>query len=328
MAKKNTNKKQKGGKKKAEPRRQVPRGVKGGGGSHALAKAVCSNLNAFCPEAKGAKVFDSNSEPSQTFQSRTMLNVTTNASGQAAYYFSSSPAYAWAVGTLSGNSVASWTNYNNTFYTSRVDDVSLYRVVSWGVRFKATEPSMTAKGIMLAVGCGTRNEALNVSQSVNSLNQGYSADFTPVRDASIEIMGKPYGDQANFYIEIGSDMPGWSTSMFLFSGCSESTNIGTFEYIVNYEFSSVATTGLNQNATHAAPSVPDVLTVRGNTAASRPFMTKFVDAVSADHSWMKSVESNLNSAGAMISAVGNLYTPLKALGGMMMGGSAALRLMN
>lgn len=324
QSKKNKPKTQKTGKKRAKMSRPMS------GPNRSLVEAVCSNLNAFCPAAKGAKLFDENAEPSQVFQNRSIVTITTDANGNAGLYFTSAPDHAYYTATINaGGTTTAWTQNTNSFYTTYVTGatLSLYRVVSWGIRVVGTESAMVAKGNLLMLGCGSRLEASNVGQTVSGLNQGYSADFTPFRECSVELMGKPLGRASTDYIGIGA-MPSYSSNMIFVSGATPSVPVGVVEFIVNYEFITITSTGLNQSSTKAAPSVPEVMAIRANAAADRPLVTRFIDGITSDTSWMRTVENNIMNVGSLLSTAASFIPQARGARMLLGGASTALRLMN
>lgn len=306
-------------KQKSKPRRPKQMGTM----DPTLMHAICSNINPFCPEAQGAKLYDDNSAPSAVFQCRQLFNVTTDANGIAAIYLTANPSAALYQGTVVASAVTGWgVATTNNFYTSYAGNCDTYRVVSWGFRYRTTLPWTTATGNLIVVQDSERNMSSFTGQSIQSVSQGLAADYTPLRDASIECVGKPAGMSSLAYINIGATMPGYSTFNLYISGAPASSVVGTIEVVVNYEWQAIPG-GLGQFSSKAAPSVPDVLTIRSKAASDRPLMDRFVDTITSDHSWMGTVANNMRSAAYLAGTVAS-FTPYGRTAKMLMGAASAV----
>jgi len=328
MTKKNKNKQRKQPKQKKK-RGQQRQSVGNMKFDEKLAKAVCSNLNAFCPEANGAKLYDDNSQPSNTFQARGIFTMSTDTNGVGAFCITSQPQYCFSSATVVANVTTAWAAQTpNAFYNTFSSVADTYRVVSWGFRLKTSMPWTTAQGNMIVAQSNATNPINTVGQNVTSLSQGVASDYTTVRDASVEVMGKPLGMSSTSYSGFTS-MPAWSTYYIYINGAptGATTVIGTLELVVNYEWVAVSTSGFNQMSSPAAPSVPEVMTTRGNVAATRPLMDKFVDTMTSDMTWMDAVARNLGRAYNVGSVLSNFIPQARGPKMALAGATSAYRML-
>lgn len=317
---------------KKQPKQKKTRGRKqkqsmGSPATDSLIHAVCSNLNPFCPQAKGAKLFDDNANPSATYQTRDLIPLTSNAQGNLLLYLGSHPLYAYQYGTLTATApytVSAWGSaVSNSFYDAYTTNIDTYRVVSYGFRYKSTQALMDAQGTVMVVQCGEKFITGSTGQSLTSLSQGLNSEFTTNSGASLECVGRPSGNVLpNTYHGVtDGSVPGYTTFMLCFSGVGVNSQFGSVELVINYEWSPKEGP-IQQLASKAAPSVPEVMTLRSNTASSMPLVAKFVDAATSDMSWMNQVAKNIQTVGnlgmtlASFTPYGRAAKTSMALGGM------------
>lgn len=247
-------------------------------GYDSLHEKVCSQLDAFCPAAAGAKVYDTNSSRSATYQVRQTVPLVLDANGAAMYYFSSNPNYLYntANSIVAGN-VSTWVGGTaNAFNIALGNVIGKWRVVSFGVHVMTTQSYNTAQGLYI-VSDVTENSGASTGQSVGSFTNGQAANAVPVPGAEFFWTGRPTGMTATEYVE------GYNTAVYNnYTQCligitggtaSAGTVVGLADICINYEWIPSNVAGgvvYNQITTPAAPSIPVVMDARANAASQVP----------------------------------------------------------
>lgn len=283
-----------------------------------LIHAVCSNTDPFCEHALNAKVYDTNSNRSLTFQSRDLITVTTSASGEAFIILTQNPFKAYApAATFAAGAVATWPGaYTvNSFYNQYNSTGGSWRVVSWGYKYYTTQAWTSAIGSVIITEIGGLDPSLITGQVVASLVNGSKAKVSALRDAVMTFIGRPSGEASNMYVTgFGtSDFNDWTLSYLAITGATASTVVGSIELVVNYEWLPRSASGLGPIATAAAPNIPVVNQLRANAYSVMDTIQTVKDVGETSYSVLKTIKDVAETAVAIGS---NPYA--RAAAGMLM----------
>jgi hypothetical protein len=272
---------------KAKPKAKVKATGQTHGTFNKLANMVCSNSNPFCPEANGAKLYDENSSRSLTYQDRFVINITTDANGQAFYAIGVGARTCYNVATITAGSVSAWGGWAaGSFYSSLSAAAGSYRAVSAGFHFRTTQAWSTATGSLIIT--EHVDDPTSVTGfTVGNMRLGPTAELFPVRDADVYFVSKPQGMSATTYTDIASTtiLP-FTLGTIAVTGATASTQIGAIEVIVNYEWMPIINTAYTLLSTPAAPVNPTVMQARSLVLANTAPIARMTP--NHDRNWMSS----------------------------------------
>lgn len=130
---------------------------------------VCSQVNPFCAEAVGAKIYDIASAKTLTSCIRYLQPITTNANGDAMVFFRGQLLSFGSVATVVGGIVTAWVATGSVpNYADYLANCSRYRIVSFGVRCVPTVASSVASGLLVCTEVDTAPPI--TTTGVSSLN--------------------------------------------------------------------------------------------------------------------------------------------------------------
>jgi hypothetical protein len=271
------------------------------------AKIVCSISNPFCPEANGAKLPDANAVRSNTYQSRAIFALPTDAQGNLMLQITAGATGAYQIATLNagGTSTAWGGSVASPFYSTYSASMAGYRVVSAGFRVVNTQSMNVSTGALVISECED-DQSLITGQTVTSLKLGIAADMTSWPRADVRVLMKPLGNQAEQY-HTPTAYPNYTSYLVCLSGASVSLNVGYFELIVNYEWTATSISGLGVMSTPAAPSHPQSMAVRSQALENKSVFSTIKDAATYDTTWMNNVADTIRNMSNVGSAVASFF---------------------
>jgi len=276
------------------------------------AHKLCAISNPFCPAAKGAKLFDSDTTPSITYRVSQLIPITTDSNGYQAIMVSSTPHLAYyKATTITAGTVAVWDAGNdNSFYSQLSNNVGYWRPVSAGVRIKTTQAWTSATGFFAIT--EINNQSTAQLPDCGALTYGLRAEMQPVRDCDVSMIFRPLGRAPETYQSMSSGGLVTTGLLLTTSGATASTTIGEVELVVNYEYLPTPVSGFQQFTSQAGHNIPNVMNARANVLAEMPQIIKGAGSPADDRNWMAKAADALNSiAGVAVPAMGayNSMTP-------------------
>lgn len=320
MAKrKNSNRKKKSTKVVVAPRKRAPRIRRKTAIPRSLIEKVCSNYDPFCQVARGAKIFDENTAPSLTFSSRQVLALTTDAAGEALFWFNSAPDLMYMNATISAGLVTSWTSSSSTFSTLVGTAISRWRVVSTGIRYNTTQSWTNASGYINITETNETALASQTGQAANSLRLGPIVHTLPLRDAKLTCIGRSQGMTARTYKEKTDTNSGFS-GFLLYANGTASTTVGYIEIVTNYEWQADAYTSYQNYATPAAPKVPLILDAVTSLSSVTNNIQMVSDGIGQARGFVEQAKEAIHTVSGIVddvAAIGGTLSP--AMRGIGMG---------
>jgi hypothetical protein len=292
--------------------------------SNSLNEKVCSQLDAFCPAACGAKVYDTNSSRSLTFQARQTVSIQLDTNGYACYYFTSNPNYISNKATITSNLVASWAGGQGTQFASTLTTtIGKWRVVSWGIHVMSVQSYNNAQG-MYIISDVTENAGASTGQDPNSFTNGQGTTVVPVPGAEFFWTGKPLGMPATEYVEAYNTAVYNNYTQCLLTVVGGSTgatpNVALADVCINYEWIPSNVSGgttYNQLTSAAAPNIPAVMDSRANAAATLPIVVPSKGIIEYGNEVMNKVEGAINlgmRVGGAVATALPMFRGYKMLG--------------
>lgn len=221
-------------------------------------------------------------------------------------YFSPHVAYSQSIAALTGGTVTAWGGYTANGFSTGIGSTNdgYYRVVSWGLKYETTLPWTSASGTITISEC-TEFAPLAVGQTVSSLNYGVNAEFAALRDAKFSLIGRPQGPKSMDYMAFAdTSYPAYTSYMFFVGGAPlVAQPVGSFEYIVNYEWTPRTNVGYNFLTSPANPSIDHVMSTRSNAAGSLPMVLNG-NKQEVDKSVVEAVLHSVGASADSIASVG------------------------
>jgi hypothetical protein len=301
-----------------------PQNRKRGGGmtmsiTPALNRAVhqvCSNFDPFCQSAMGAKLFDENTQPSLTYQSRQVIPITTDANGLALFYLNNSAQKYYGLATIAAGVTTAWTSTNSDFFnTIGTAGIAGYRVVSTGCRFFTTQSWTTATGYVIVTETSDPKPDI-VGLAVSSTRLGPKSKVLALRDATITVVGRSKGMQARNYKPFDEVESGYTGSYYFFNGAA-STTVGFMEMVTNYEWTADPGSSYQYFASPAAEHKPAILNAVTDMSAVNSNIKTFSAGIESLASFMSEAKSAVHKTAGLIEDVG-------AIGGMISPGARGI----
>lgn len=208
-------------------------------------QAVCSLTDPFCEHARAGKYFDINGGRSLSYPVRTMITLSTNASGEAALMFLPNYSCAWQqTPSVLATGLATFGNVSAT--SGLVADVANYRLVSWGFKFMHMTTPLTASGMVAVRGFSAQNGASYQQVQCLTMNADVIANIALQDCKEVAVVGKRANTTSTFYANpattyaVGA-LPatyvgnGWDAYTICIQGGPASTNCLTVELFQNFE---------------------------------------------------------------------------------------------
>lgn len=211
-------------------------------------------INPFSDDSRGSRIPDDNGSKSIPLTLRWFSNLASDSEGdigatvgpQMKEQFKSATA-------LTGTVITTWgTAVSSGEWTSIKDDISSYRVVSWGVRFFPTLAPTSQSGSARVVTVPTI--------PVNGIDPGQGLfeevyDF-PVANCDIHWVSKPIGNMWKEYIGVDETTSTWDNVVFLATGLPASQTCFKMEVFCNLECQPKFNTIAGTVSGHAEPHNP------------------------------------------------------------------------
>lgn len=269
-----------------------------------ISERVCAVYDAFCPAAKGAKIPDQNSASSFPYQTKAIYNVGVDAAGTAMVWVNWDPRDFVNVGTIAAGLVTAWTTGDSgPFYTQiQVANISQWRVVSAGLKFKTTQAWSVATGSFIVTDVGAPFVSGIVGQSVTSMTMGRS-EFFPIRDADITFLGGVRGTENTEYKNAYGGDTAINGCILSFSGAVASATIGSIEVVVNWECIASTQSGFAAFASPAASHDPTVMDARARVPAATKTITGVGQTAHDMSETLKGAGAAVNEIAALASTV-------------------------
>ncbi len=231
-----------------------------------IAQHLCSKVNPFCPEARGAKWDDISSSYTIPYQARYIAPLTGTAAGDGGFTSPLIPSKLHGEqSTTSGGVITAWSSSTDPNYSNMQTLYFDYRIVSAGIKYQTNQSWSTATGIMQ---CGATNYDCTSTTTINVGNLLNAVDSTAfaVRDAQFYFICKPTNTQASNFIAIAGPTYSWTMPLLTYQGTGNAQTFGFVEIVVNYEMH---------------PNVQTVATTQGITKASiaSNFVNTATDAI-------------------------------------------------
>lgn len=270
---------------------------------HQLAEHVCSVYDAFCPAARGAKLFDNNSAPSCTYQTHFTYNIASDANGCAMYWITPDPQKCINIATVVANAVTAWSSVDSGPFYGFINGgvVNGWRVVSFGVRYMTTQAWTSATGTLVATDTSQLWSASLVGQGVGQANMD-RCKVMPLRDANFTYNAGTRGTENNNYsTTYTSD---WAVNNLIIGiiGATASTTVGTVEIVINYEFLPVANSGYATFASPAAPAIPAIMDARSRLPAITDTIRGVKDTAHSAHGILEDASAALSEVAGVAGA--------------------------
>lgn len=234
---------------------------------------VCSQINPFCAEALGAKIHDVSSAKTLTSCVRKIINITTNADGNAFYTFLPNLVLIGTVATIDGGgTITAFTGLGAVpNYVAYDENCKRYRTVSFGTRFVPTVAALENSGALIATeldfppSTGTNYNSVNLSP-VNIVRS--------IPGDPLFFVSRPTDIEYTDFKTIDSGEPaGQRTCVSIaITGAQPSTTIGIVEFVMNVELVPTANTVGGLFPTTAAPAVPLIQNVASNVQRDMPVL--------------------------------------------------------
>lgn len=254
-----------------------------------LADHVTGQIDPFAPNAKGMKLYDSNSSASFTLESRAIYNLPVN--NQGCGYAEVSPFLASEWITLLGvtadinaaattGAVITTGTGNSAAYTALASQVARYRVVSYGIRVYCTQAPLNRQGRVLIRELPSSQMLINTSE-ISMAEENYFGSLADGLD--IQVTPGAVGDQQYDYIPLTmdyatslanvADTPPFKLIGITLYGCATSGNnnaIVTVEVVKQLEILPEVTSILRFGVTDAAPHSNQMMESINNTRGAIP----------------------------------------------------------
>jgi len=194
----------------------------------------------------GIKWPDENSLPSVAYQSRDVLNITTNSSGIAVVqantsvnqllYFTNA-----ATITSTTSALANWTTLNTSTYSDLDNTYMAYRCVGLELRFICTQAPLNVQGSVLFSQLPQwRNGTWQLPSSISTqISTDIEHVIVPVGrfiEKTAALNCRPIDHTMRDFQQVNATQgEGWSSVIMAFFGCTANTQIGSVEVIANWE---------------------------------------------------------------------------------------------
>lgn len=222
---------------------------------------VCALSDPFCPEARGAKIPDSDSSKSFAVQLRDVAGLVPDANGRAAMYIGpglNSKIRSHA--TMNATQVSTWTGASSIAdYTALSTAGEAYRIVSWGVRIYSQLAPTDQSGQFRVI--TTPEEPITPFLYNTSFFE--EIKVYPTTEDSVHWTSKPIGTAHKEYIPM-ADAASWDWVVIIADGLPVTTaSAFTVEIVFNLEVQPNFGSITGALSTPASPHKPHVLSAAG-----------------------------------------------------------------
>jgi len=253
-----------------------------------LVKQVCSMLDPFCPEAKGARLPDGGGSRTFTYQSRQVNSLVSGHLGKVGLQIytpaTTSAGYFGSTTDNASNQVTVMSALLNSDpqLATALASASAARIVSAGIRYWSTQPS-TATGGLVVVTVGDdftqliNKSGLTIDPTVVSGVGATSMTFDSRKEFTVVLA--PKDTQSNMFQRTtnptATSNPYYPFEQVAvgFKTANIDETIGFIEYIINYEYEVLSTNGttwggsvLPNMGTPAPSANPKVMSARDTVA--------------------------------------------------------------
>lgn len=226
---------------------------------------VCSQINPFCAEALGAKIYDLSSAKTLTSCVRKIFDITTDTDGRAFYMFLGNLVITGTKGTIdpAGDTILSFTGLGAVpMYAEYLANAKRYRVVSFGCRFVPTIAALENSGAVIATevdfspATGTQYNSVNLSP----VNIVRSLPGDPLFWIS-----RPTDMEYTAFETIDASVGNQRTALALaITGGQSNSTVGIVEYVMNIELVPTSNSIGGLFPTSASPAVPAIMNTASN----------------------------------------------------------------
>jgi len=232
-----------------------------------MCRRVCGRCDPFCQHAIGAKVHDTNTRATITYQVKKFTSLTCDTNGSFALWMSGHPANIYRLGTVVGDSVTTWASPTTIEdYSAMSSLYESFRIVSYGVRVYCSANPTESKGTLAFLTCDETPSTPNLTSE-----QYVEVLRSPLASADYTWIAKPTGPESNEWVPF-TDTTGQNHTTLLLGGLglTASKAFAAIEITVNYELIPFQGSSVARLATPAEKAIPLVETVAANTLASQP----------------------------------------------------------
>lgn len=224
-------------KKKKKNKGKGPKGPAPKSSVHdAVCEAACALVDPWHSMACNARIPDMSSTGSLTAAVRMMVPISTNADGDALYWFQPVLNAIGVQATLVAGVVTAQNSLASVpYYADYQANCTSYRPVSFGVKYLTTQAWTNAIGIAIVTDSQT-TAISSVGMYANSMNMSKINEMLALRDCSVSWVGRPVSNQWANFIGITTAAHSFSVPILAITGATPNSVVGYAEVMFNVEF--------------------------------------------------------------------------------------------